>query len=466
MTEIACHEWAEGQDLWVYQWYVCEYCADLDEPCEPRGACMIPPDECVEEQTQTQCDNLGGTLLVCERCPETDGGCLEKGSLVIFPKVEIRWDAGGSLIQDTFIQLTNDYPGAVWVKMYFINGDEPLEETADERAHLGWNWTDVTIQLTRNQPVYWSALTGQPANGSVSPFTILDPGDPPGRPAMDGTTDRVLRGYILAWAVNIAGTDEIKWNHLAGNGTLVHYGHGAGWEYKACAFQVVDQGIAHGAETGSPGVLNLDGSEYSACADLLLLNFQAAGSAAFSQEGVAQIVSDTDLTLHPVSADIRQNNDGPVLTKADFIVRNQWESQFGTHHCIVFWDQTLLSLYGIPNVFLVDSLQTDHGSAVIDGVAGEICDLDLDGDGVPDIIAQPAALIGVSARMLTIDGGQMFSAAGTSLFDIGGESATILYDPDEEVPGVPGLPPNPTKEDLRTFLDAFIEQYGKCGQTR
>lgn len=50
----------------------------------------------------------------------------EKGSLLIFSKVEIRWDAAGALIQDTFIDLTNDYPDDVKVKMYFINGDPPI----------------------------------------------------------------------------------------------------------------------------------------------------------------------------------------------------------------------------------------------------------------------------------------------------------------------------------------------------
>ena len=49
----------------------------------------------------------------------------EKGSLVIFPKVEPRWTEMGTLVQDTFLSLTNDYPGEVRVQMYFINGDPP-----------------------------------------------------------------------------------------------------------------------------------------------------------------------------------------------------------------------------------------------------------------------------------------------------------------------------------------------------
>jgi len=50
----------------------------------------------------------------------------EKGSLLVFPVIEIRWDSEGNVLQDTFIDLTNDYPGDVKVKLYFVNGDPPL----------------------------------------------------------------------------------------------------------------------------------------------------------------------------------------------------------------------------------------------------------------------------------------------------------------------------------------------------
>ena len=51
----------------------------------------------------------------------------EKGSLVFFTKVEIRWDGTGALTQDTFLSLTNDYPQDVRVQLYFINGDPPID---------------------------------------------------------------------------------------------------------------------------------------------------------------------------------------------------------------------------------------------------------------------------------------------------------------------------------------------------
>ncbi len=44
----------------------------------------------------------------------------------MFSDVEIRWDQNGNLVQDTFINLGNDWPGAVHVKMYFVNGDAPV----------------------------------------------------------------------------------------------------------------------------------------------------------------------------------------------------------------------------------------------------------------------------------------------------------------------------------------------------
>ena len=64
----------------------------------------------------------------------------KKGSLLVFSKVEIRWNQAGEVIQDTFVDLTNDLGQQVDVNMYFINGDPPLEADGAERSHPGWNW--------------------------------------------------------------------------------------------------------------------------------------------------------------------------------------------------------------------------------------------------------------------------------------------------------------------------------------
>ncbi|MCP3904575.1 MAG: hypothetical protein GY715_13195 [Planctomycetes bacterium] len=250
---------------------VCEICSAIDcgggACCLPDGTCMqLLPPECAAQDGLYQGE---GTI-----CPAPGGprvSVTDKGSLLIYSKVDIRWDAAGFVTRDTFLSLTNDFPEDVTVQMYFINGDPPLDAGGIERAHPGWNWVDNRITLTGDQPTFWSALTGQPAAGGLSPFTALDPGFPPGR--SDGLGGRMLRGYVIAWAVSPFGA-EIRWNHLSGNGVIVDYALGAAWEYLPWSFAVVAN-VANGGLTGGPTQIDLSGLEFAHAYDLLLVNFQA-----------------------------------------------------------------------------------------------------------------------------------------------------------------------------------------------
>ncbi|MHC5113069.1 MAG: hypothetical protein ACYTGP_01415 [Planctomycetota bacterium] len=352
-----------------------------------------------------------------------------EGSFLVFPNVELRWDDQFSLIQDTFITLQNHSIAPVRVLMWFLNGDPPLDADPPNPAEPGWVFLDNTIMLTGSQPTYWSALTGLPAG--VSPFTALDPGFPPGRPAPDGSGDRVLRGTIYAWAVNEDG-EEIKWNRLSGGVTSVNYATGATWEHRAFASAVVDPFATTGSPTGTPGVINLDGNEFAPAFSQHLLEFQASGGDAFS--GPDTVIADTDLTLLPIDADFRQDNDGPVTTKADFDVWNMNEVKFsGARLCVTCWDQTLLSDYDIPNHFLVLFLQTVRGKARIDGVQSAECDIDFypdDGElgcNPLDRVSVDAALLGVAATILVFDEGG-HAKAGSTLIGMGTESATVRFD--------------------------------------
>lgn len=206
-----------------------------------------------------------------------------KGSVLVWPSVEVAWSAEGNVIKDTFIELTNDYPGDVVVQVILINGDPPLDAvtTGDppmvlERAHPGWNHAGTHVLLTANQSVYWSAATGQPAG--VSPLPVLDPGDPPGRPSEAG---RVVRGFMVAWAVNAAG-HEIRWNHLSGGATVVSYADQTAHEYPSYAVQCVSD-TPNGAEPDAfPGHLRLDGIEYAKGFGSLYLDFFSSGSSGLS----------------------------------------------------------------------------------------------------------------------------------------------------------------------------------------
>jgi hypothetical protein len=223
-----------------------------------------------------------------------------KGSVLVWPRVEVKWDAAGRLLADTVLTLTNDSPEAVDVQLYLVNGDAPLDAEClptcrlvygdacvsvpgclVERSHPGWNNSDVQIPLTGNQPTYWSAFSGQPAGASS--LIVLDPGLPPGRPDLDPRNlgGRVIRGFIVGWAVNADG-EEVCWNHLTGSAMLIHYGDRSAAEYNAWAVQCVS-GVAQGAAPDAfPGQLNFDGMEYEWIPDALTFDFYAVGSQVIS----------------------------------------------------------------------------------------------------------------------------------------------------------------------------------------
>jgi hypothetical protein len=342
----------------------------------------------------------------------------QKGSLLIFSRVSLRWTAGGALKQDTFIELTNDFPGAVKVQMYFINGDSPLAGIGGERPHSGWNFVDNEINLTANEATYWSSATGLPKG--VSPFSILDPGVPPGRPADDGSGDRVVRGFLLAWAIDASG-GEISWNHLSGHATLIDYPTTSAWEYAPWAFQ------ANLAENGQPtdarpGALLINGGEYDCSFSQLTMNVAAIGSP-FGAPGHPATVEEIELTLHPVFADLRAVGFPRPTTRAEFTVWNQNEVKLtGISRFITCWYQVRLSTI-TPNHFLLANLQTDRGKVLIDGLPSLQCTNPV----------LPQSLLGVKAtRILFATGARV--ETGDSLTGMGCEESAILYDPDGGAP--------------------------------
>lgn len=220
---------------------------------------------------------------------ELVGGISKKGSLLYFVKIELKWNAAGQLIQDTFVSLLNDNVQEVRVKMYQVNGDAPLDPVIVggqlvERAHPGWNNSDVEVELTPDESTYWSAATGLPKG--VSPFIVLDFGNPPGRPDMDPSNPggRVLRGFLVTWAIN-EDDEEIRWNHLEGKALVINYAQGTAWEYEAWSFQCISNTDTGQMCDSEPGELSMDGIEYEAAPDRLLLDFFSSGSRAFSLGG-------------------------------------------------------------------------------------------------------------------------------------------------------------------------------------
>jgi hypothetical protein len=351
----------------------------------------------------------------------------KKGSLLIYPKVEIKWAPcidqnngcvnGYHLVQDTVLTIVNDFPADVKIQYYFVNGDAPLDPVfvgdppvLMERGHPGWNWVDCQNILTDDQSSYWASHDGYPHG--CQPFTVLDPGNPPGRPDLDGSApegSRILRGFVVAWAVDDAG-NEIRWNHLSGTAMLIHYYNATAWEYNAMAYRALTDAPQGSLTDGVPGQLLMNGEEYDMNYDKLVLDFYAEGSTPFAYAGQVS----TDVTLMIATADLRQDNDGPVTTKAKYDIWNSNEVRFsGTERCITCWDQTLLRDYEAPNHFLRQNLQTDKGKARIDGLGSTVCPL-----------SEDTALVGVEAKLIWFGNG--FAAAGSNMVGQGEDATAVI----------------------------------------
>jgi hypothetical protein len=417
---------------------------------------------------------VGALALACANAASAQVprvNTVQKGSLLLFSKIEIKWDeSGNALLQDTIVDISNDYPANVAIQAYFINGDVELEKVCEDELctnivqtyEPGWNTADCLFELTANQPHYWSAAKG---SDKCQPFTVLDSQGPGRLDPETNRTSRILRGYVLFYAVkydrNAGSTGEwteIRWNHLKGDAVIVNYQNGTAWEYNAWAFQA--RSVGHGEPMPPAGVLRLDGVEYDSPYASLVLDFYASGSTALTG-GQQQVMVDTDLTLHAVSVDLKQDNCGPILTKVEAQIWNEFETKFsGTRRCICCWDQTMLSNWvrsiSVPNHFTRAALRTDKGQARLDGVESTECDyvslcgptaaqkrfqcgrLEKDEFGNyknSHDQSEATALLGLTTKFLVFSPSNKKAATGMSLVGMGEYPATIYTDvmvgPDE-----------------------------------
>ena len=127
-------------------------------------------------------------------------------------------------------------------------------------------------------------------------------------------------GELKCWAVTADGSTEQHYNHLFGTASIGDYYTYQAWEYTATAFQALGAATLTGTALGSPGVLNLDNSEYDACPNILLGNFIPTG----------YTDNHTQVTLASCNQDLRQAYT-PTITKLTWTFWNQDESGADRH---------------------------------------------------------------------------------------------------------------------------------------
>jgi len=286
----------------------------------------------------------------------------QKGSLLIWPKIVVSgiFDESAGLLQqgpefvDTYIFIGNDYYTDVWVKCYWVDWEQQIQ--------------DFMFRLTPNQPIAFSARTGLGpgyyantlagvGNGFVGSVTV---------PPFQGGI-----GELKCWAVNAVGDSQIAFNHLYGNAMIAQ--ENAGVVYNAWSFTA--RGVAQGAAVGTGGELKLTGNNgaYDACPQYLVSNFVPANI--LGRDGG---YINPDLTLVPCKQDLRQDRT-PTCTKAKFDIWNENETKFtGAYRCIKCWYEGFLNEIGPPfgyggEKFEVFVLKTFAARFRVTGVASSVC---------------------------------------------------------------------------------------------
>lgn len=310
----------------------------------------------------------------------------QKGSLIVWPYIPVSWNLATGQVQiDTLISLTNDYSSSgVRVKFYLVNGDAQIPAWippgGGPPVEPGCNYQDAVVDITHDEPVYWSAFTGAKTGtsqgvwhgGSVmSAITALDPN---GRddPDFADVNIRRLRCYLIAFAVDTVTGRPIRFNHLVGSATVIDYTRNTAFEYQAWAYRAV-------FSTSQPmDRLNMNGVDYSKNPEYLLMEFFAAGSDAYRKNLAGnQSSAEGRLVLLPMQLDFTSSRPLEALTtdaKVDVWDENEVKHT-NLHRCIHQWDATTFTEYAsMNNFFTVGLLTTDRGKARINPQTNIACE--------------------------------------------------------------------------------------------
>jgi hypothetical protein len=335
----------------------------------------------------------------------------QKGSLLIFPKIDTSAIDESGFYRDTIVMIGNDYFTEVWVKCYWVNAFQEIQ--------------DFMFRLTPNQPVWFRASDG--AGTGVYDF-VTSPITVPGFFAGAGVV-----GELKCWAVDAVGQNQISFNHLYGNAIIFDPVHAAAFEYNAWAFTA--RGVALNGTVGEPGTLVLSGATggYDACPSYLVFNCFSKGSAInLPDEGGFATFVNTDLTLVPCNQDLSQDR-VPTCTKAKFDIWNENETKYtGAYQCFKCWFEGYLGDIGFTTrggfggeKFWYKSLHTTAGRFRVQGVASTVC------NGIfPTCTAQVATpLLGLISTEIKFTSDPFDALAGTTPNTAGtGAATTIRWD--------------------------------------
>lgn len=250
-----------------------------------------------------------------------------KGSLLIYPKIDMTRTSTGGAHTDTFITLSNDGGANVGIECYWVNGAT--------QAH-----TDFGFNLTAYQPYVFSA-SGGGFNGTTETSAY-----PYGS---QGFSTPV--GFLACYATIPNTVTPAAWNYLYGTAWVIDYVDNVAYSYPAWSFRVFSTATGSVPVAISPGTppsngttetqfsLPLDGVTYSSCPAQLAFNFPLE-----TGSGVGPFPAANDLTIIPCKQDLREAFTKTV-TKLRFDVWGTFETKYSNAYSCAncFWDNFLNS---------------------------------------------------------------------------------------------------------------------------
>jgi hypothetical protein len=222
------------------------------------------------------------------------------------------------------------------------------DQTSAVNVYCSWRdrggaVASFTLSLLPERPVWFDAESGD-GNVDVASY-----------PKGAGVTGQ---GLLICFAVNEAGTHQIRWNHLDGSATVMHMAQGDVYEYPALGIPAISEaggGPAEGAEVGDAGFIRLDGEQYERCPLYQMASFAPAGSSG----GKGVTYSDNRLAVATCDQDLTGRS--RVATKLAFVVWNAEDLKFSNaYECVQDVEEFALSGVDVNReVFTRSVLGTD-----------------------------------------------------------------------------------------------------------
>lgn len=299
------------------------------------------------------------------------------GSILVFPKII------ADSTRDTIIQITNTSNQMVRAHCFYVNA--ALADPSQPQGPLNqplWLEVDFDIQLTRQQPTYWSVSQGR----------LVNPTDPP---CDAGTQDCFNAGFDPGRVPPVVpdfvgelkcvevdeGNRPLAGNHLKGEATLVGLlGSNDVSKYNAIAVPGLENNgddilVLGGGQCTGGGDRNGDicGSdedcgdsapcafEYDGCPDTWILNSQAAGAPDLVLGETSAV--NTELTIVPCTQNYETQE--PTTVTLQFLTWNDFESQFSFSTSITCWGNIDLADLNAPHFTFEGQFPNPLGSSFL-----------------------------------------------------------------------------------------------------